>query len=108
MIILQEQIDTVTVEGAENVGGEEWIEIKTEEDCIQLVGRVKCEQEVSVLCCVFCGGELCTGGLCVCIVYIVFSCALFSYIISVSACQPADVPVSFQPGLHGSNDLCVR
>jgi hypothetical protein len=40
---------TVTVEGIENVWGDDWIEIKTEEDCIQLVGRVKCEQEVSVL-----------------------------------------------------------
>jgi hypothetical protein len=50
LITLQEQIDTVTVEGVGNVGGEDWIEIKTEEDCVQLVGRVKCEQEVSVLC----------------------------------------------------------
>jgi hypothetical protein len=50
LVTLQEQIDTVTVEGVENVGGEDWIEIKTEEDYRQLVGRVKCEQEVSVLC----------------------------------------------------------
>jgi hypothetical protein len=49
LITLQEQIDTVTV-GVEKVGGEDWIEIKTEEDCMQLVARVKCEQEVSVLC----------------------------------------------------------
>ena len=40
----------MTVEGVENVGEEDWIEIKTEEDYIQLVGTVKCEQEVSVLC----------------------------------------------------------
>jgi hypothetical protein len=61
----------VTVEGVENVGEEEWIEIKTEEDYIQLVGGVKCEQEVSVLCCVFyigvfCDGDLCTS-VCVCV-----------------------------------------
>jgi hypothetical protein len=40
----------VTVEGVENVGEEDCVEIKTEEDYIQLVGRVKCEQEVRVLC----------------------------------------------------------
>jgi hypothetical protein len=50
-ISLQEQIDTVTVEDVENVWEEDCIEIKTEEDYIQLVGRVKCEEEVSVLCC---------------------------------------------------------
>jgi hypothetical protein len=50
LITLQEQIDTVTVEGVENVGEEDWVEIKTEEDYIELVGKVKCEQEVSVLC----------------------------------------------------------
>jgi hypothetical protein len=84
--ILQEQIDTVIVEGVENVGEEDWIEIreddrieiKTEKDYIQLVGRVKCEQEVSVLCCVFGGGDLCTGE-CV-VLYIVFTYALFSYL----------------------------
>jgi homoserine dehydrogenase len=48
-VLFQEQIDTVTVEGVENVGEEDWIEIKTEEFCIELVGRVKREQEVSVL-----------------------------------------------------------
>jgi hypothetical protein len=53
LITFQENIDTVTVGGVENVGGEDWIEIKREEDCIQLVGRVKCDEEVSVLCCVF-------------------------------------------------------
>jgi hypothetical protein len=47
---LQGQIDTVKVEGVGNVGEENWIEIKTEEDYIKLVSRVKCEQEVSVLC----------------------------------------------------------
>jgi hypothetical protein len=30
--ILQEQIDTVTVQGVESVGEEDWIEIKTEEE----------------------------------------------------------------------------
>jgi hypothetical protein len=49
VVPLQAKIDTVTVEGVENVGEEDCIEIKTE-DYIQLVGRVKCEQEVSVLC----------------------------------------------------------
>jgi hypothetical protein len=49
LINLQEQIDTVTVEVVEIVGEEDWIEIKTEEDYIQLVGRVKGDQEVSVL-----------------------------------------------------------
>jgi hypothetical protein len=47
---LQEQIDTVTVEGVEIAAEENWIEIKTEEGYVQLVGRVKSEQEVSVLC----------------------------------------------------------
>jgi hypothetical protein len=49
-VILQENIDTVKVERVEGVGEEDCINIKTEEDYIQLVGRVKCEQEVSVLC----------------------------------------------------------
>ena len=49
LIPLQEKIDTVTVEGVENVGEEDCIEIKTEEDYIQLVRTVKSEQEVSVL-----------------------------------------------------------
>jgi hypothetical protein len=47
LIPLQEKIDTVTVEGVENVGEEDCIEIKTEQDYIQLV---RSEQEVSVLC----------------------------------------------------------
>jgi hypothetical protein len=50
-IISQEKIDTLTVEEVENIGEEDCTEIKTEEDYIQLVGRVKCEQEVSVLWC---------------------------------------------------------
>ena len=50
LITLQEKIDTVTVEGAENVGEDDCIKIKTEEDYIQLVRTVKTEQEVSVLC----------------------------------------------------------
>jgi hypothetical protein len=47
---LQERIDTVTVEGVENVGEGDCIKMKTEEDYKQLVGTVKSEQEVSVLC----------------------------------------------------------
>jgi len=43
----------VTVEGVENIEEEDCIEIKTEEDYIQFVQTVKCEQEVSVLC--WCG-----------------------------------------------------
>ena len=50
LITLQEKIYTVTVEGVENVGEEDCIKIKTEEDYIQLVRTVKDEQEVSVLC----------------------------------------------------------
>ena len=55
MIILQENIDKVTVEGVENVGEEDCIKIKTEEDCIEeLVQTVKSEEEVSVVCwCIF-------------------------------------------------------
>ena len=49
-VTLQEKIDRVTVEGVENVGEEERIEIKTQEDFIQLVRVIKTEQEVSVLC----------------------------------------------------------
>ena len=51
LIILQENIDTVTVERVENVAEEDCIKIKTEEDCIEeLVRTVKREQEVSVVC----------------------------------------------------------
>jgi hypothetical protein len=49
-VISQENIDTVKVERVESVGEEDCIKIKTEEDYIQLVGRVKCEQEVRVVC----------------------------------------------------------
>jgi hypothetical protein len=49
-IILQEKIDTVTVERVENVGEEDGIKIKTEQHYIQLVWTVKGEQEVSVVC----------------------------------------------------------
>ena len=53
-IILQENIDTVTAKRVENVGEEDCIKIKTEEDFIQLVWTVKTEEEVSVVCwCVF-------------------------------------------------------
>ena len=50
MRTLQDTINTVTVEGDESIEEEERIEIKTEEDYIQLVWTVKVEQEVSVLC----------------------------------------------------------
>ena len=51
LIILQENIDTFTVERVENVGEEDCIKIKTEEDYIEeLVQTVKCEQQVSVVC----------------------------------------------------------
>jgi len=49
-ITLQEKIDTVTVEGVENVGEADCIEIKTEQPFIQLVRVMKTEQQVSVLC----------------------------------------------------------
>ena len=50
-MILQENIDTVKVERVENVGEEDCDKIKTEEEfCIQLVRRVKSEEEVSVVC----------------------------------------------------------
>jgi len=48
-ITLQEKIDTVAVEGVVNVGEEDCIKIRTEEDYIQLVRTIKTEQEVSVL-----------------------------------------------------------
>ena len=47
---MQENIDTVAVEGVVNVGEEDCIKIGNEEDYIQLVHTVKTEQEVSVLC----------------------------------------------------------
>ena len=55
LIFLQEYIDTVTVEKVENVGEEDCIKIKTEEDYIEeLVQTVKSEEEVSVVCwCIF-------------------------------------------------------
>jgi len=49
-ITLQENIDTVTAERVGNVAEEDCIKIKTEEDYIQLVQTVKCEQGVSVVC----------------------------------------------------------
>jgi hypothetical protein len=49
LITLQENIGTVTVERVKNVGGEDCIKIKTEEDDIQLERTIKCEQELSVL-----------------------------------------------------------
>jgi len=54
LIFLQENIDTVKVERVENVGEEDCIKIKTEEEfCIQLVRTVKTEEEVSVVSCVY-------------------------------------------------------
>jgi hypothetical protein len=50
LITLQENVDTVTVEGVKNVGEEDCIKIKTGEEYIQSVGTIKTEQEVSVLC----------------------------------------------------------
>ena len=51
LILLQENIDTVSVERVENVEEEDCIKIKTEEEFyVQLVRTVKCEQEVSVVC----------------------------------------------------------
>jgi hypothetical protein len=84
LITLQEKIDTVGVEGVENVGEEDSIEIKTEQHYIQLVRTVKGEQEVSVLfmwaCFVVCV-HVC---VCVCarmcvVLYILFSYARFLY-----------------------------
>jgi hypothetical protein len=49
-ITLQKKIDAVTEEGVENVREEDRIKIKTEEDYMQLMGTVKIEQEVSMLC----------------------------------------------------------
>ena len=59
--ILQQNIDTVTVERVENVGEEDCIKIKTEQHYIQLVRTIKTEEEVSVLCWCFCGSDLFTG-----------------------------------------------
>jgi type III secretion system FlhB-like substrate exporter len=50
LINLQERIPTVTAEGAGNVGEEDWIEIKTEDDCAQLAATIKTEEEVSGFC----------------------------------------------------------
>ena len=54
-MFLQQNIDTVTVERVENVGEEDCIKIKTEEDYIEeFVWTVKSEEEVSVVCwCIF-------------------------------------------------------
>ena len=79
LITLQEKIDTVTVEGIENVWEEDCIKIKTEDDYMQFVGTVKGEEEVSVLC--WCVLLWC---VCACVLYIVFSYALFLYILITS------------------------
>jgi hypothetical protein len=50
LITLQDEIDTVAVEGVENVREEDCIKIKTEEDFIQSVWIMETKQEVSVLC----------------------------------------------------------
>jgi hypothetical protein len=51
LVILQENVDTVTVGRVENVGEGDCIKVKTDEDyIIQLVRTVKTEEEVSVVC----------------------------------------------------------
>jgi delta-aminolevulinic acid dehydratase/porphobilinogen synthase len=50
LVILQENIDTVTVGRVDNVGEEDCIKIKPEADYIQLVRTIKTEEEVSVVC----------------------------------------------------------
>jgi hypothetical protein len=50
LIILQEDIGTVTVGRVENVGEEDCNNIETEEDYIQLVRGIMTEEEVSVVC----------------------------------------------------------
>jgi hypothetical protein len=51
LIILQENVDTVTTARVEIVGEEDCIKTKTEEEfCIELVRTIKCEEEVSVVC----------------------------------------------------------
>ena len=92
MITLQDTINTVTVEGVENVEEEECIEIKTEEDYIQLVRTVKTEQEVSFVLVCFVVVIYLQACVCVhvfCTVLIVFRYELASYIFLVSACQSA-------------------
>ena len=50
-ILLQENIDTVTIEKVENVGEEDCIKIKAEEELrMQLGWTVKSEEQVSVVC----------------------------------------------------------
>jgi hypothetical protein len=48
LVILQDRIHTVRVERVESAGEEDCIEVKTEEDWIQLVRTLKTEEEVSV------------------------------------------------------------
>ena len=50
LIILQGNIGTVSVERVENVGEEDCIKIKTEEDYMQSICTIKTEEEVSVVC----------------------------------------------------------
>ena len=71
MKLLQENIDTVTGERVENVGEEDSMNIKTEQDYMQLVRAVKSEEEVSVVC-VFCDGDLFTS---------VHACVLYTILI---------------------------
>jgi hypothetical protein len=59
LIILQEDIGTVAIERVKNLREEDHTKVKTEEDYIQLVRTVKCEQGVSVL----------FTGVCVCVLY---------------------------------------
>jgi hypothetical protein len=41
----------VKIERVENVGEEDCVKIKTEDDYIQFVSTIKTEEEVSVVCC---------------------------------------------------------
>ena len=75
MITLQDTIDTVTVEGVEDVQEEVRIQIKTEQNYIELVQTVKTEEKVSVLC-----WSVCMYGVLYCNILIAFRCALVSYV----------------------------
>jgi hypothetical protein len=77
LIILQQKINTVTVEGVENVEEEDCIKIKTEQHYIQLGRTVKSEQEVNILCCVV---------VCVCVCACGLYCTLYLIVHSFRTC----------------------
>jgi hypothetical protein len=53
LILLQQNVATVSVEKVENVGEEDCVKIEPEDEfCMQLVRTVKTEEEVSVVCCI--------------------------------------------------------